>query len=408
LIFVLLFLALLANGCASGPTRKASSVKSAKTVKSSAAELTSRNQSLLSLYSAEVEAAADKIISESPSAAARRQALLWKAEAIPVMQSSLLNTDPVAAALDTWAFIFQMATYMDRPAVRQQLGEFHSVVVATTKNMDAEMERLILTSAPSANVADLRRKAKTWADEHPIQASLAGRQSQDPDLIRMADQGDLGSMASVRALAENLGDIAARLNSYNSYAPKQARWQAELLLGDLANDPQAGKAMSDLGTVSNALASTSNSIGRIPEVVDQTRAAFGQSVEGERLAVQDFLRSERLEALATLDQERLATLAAIRNERLAATVDLRAERVAVLDALRSDEETLMNDVNSTTERTIQETDTRARSLIDHFFLRAFELVMLTVITCALAAWILLRRFVPRQGVRGDKLYDRAA
>jgi hypothetical protein len=78
-----------------GNTKKTSSYKTAKNVKTPAAELSSRNQNLLALYSAEVETAADKIISGSPSPAARRQALVWKAEAIPVMQSSLLTKTPL-------------------------------------------------------------------------------------------------------------------------------------------------------------------------------------------------------------------------------------------------------------------------------------------------------------------------
>ena len=129
-------LLLLSLGCASGGnSRKKSSAKIAKNVTSSAPELSSRNQSLLALYSAEIETAADKIISESHSRSARRQALEWKAEAIPVMQTSLLNTDPIAAVLDTWSFIFQMSTYMERAALKQALGEFHAVVAETVKNM---------------------------------------------------------------------------------------------------------------------------------------------------------------------------------------------------------------------------------------------------------------------------------
>src|SRR5262249_13532995 len=122
---VLVGLILLVLGCTSGSTRKTSSAKSAKNLKSSPAELSLRNQSLLGLYSSEIEAAADKIIMESPSATARRQALVWKVEAIPVLQTSLLNTDPVAAVLDTWVFIFQMTAYMERPAVKQEFGDSH-------------------------------------------------------------------------------------------------------------------------------------------------------------------------------------------------------------------------------------------------------------------------------------------
>lgn len=199
--YMLCCLMLLALGCVSGgSTRKASTVKTTKNVESSVPELSSRNQSLLALYSAEVETAADKVILESPSPEARRQALVWKAEAIPVMQTSLLNTDPVAAVLDTWAFIFQMN--MERPALKRTLGEFYPVVVETLKKMDAEMERVVLLGAPTANVADLRQRVSTWADAHPVQASLAGRQSADADVIRKAEQSDLGTMASIKGWRE--------------------------------------------------------------------------------------------------------------------------------------------------------------------------------------------------------------
>src|SRR5262249_39084695 len=116
-------------GCLSGgATRKTASVKAAKTVEVSATELSSRNQSLLSTYSGEIETGADRIIFGSPSPVARRQALVWKAESIPVLQRALLNTDPVSATLDAWAFIFQMKAYMEQPAVRQGFGESYPIV----------------------------------------------------------------------------------------------------------------------------------------------------------------------------------------------------------------------------------------------------------------------------------------
>jgi len=214
---VLCVLLLLSLGCvAGGNTRKKSLAKVAKNVTSSAPELSSRNQSLLALYSAEIETAADKVISESPSRTARRQALEWKDEAIPAMQTSLLNTNPIAAVLDTWAFIFQMRTYLERPALKQSLGELQAVVATTVKDMEAEMERTVRLGSPTANVTDLRQRVFTWADAHPIQGGLAGRQSLDPDLISKAEQSDLGAMASIKALGESVGDLTARLDSYNA------------------------------------------------------------------------------------------------------------------------------------------------------------------------------------------------
>jgi hypothetical protein len=396
-------------GCASGGnTRKTASLKSAKNVTAKAPELSSRNQSLLSLYCAEIETAADKIILESPSRAAQRQALVWKAEAIPVLQTSLLNTDPVAAVLDTWVFILQMAQYMEQPSVKQRLGELQPVAVGALRNMDAEMQQLVLKAAPEANVVDLREKARTWAEAHPIETSPAGRRSPGPELIQKAGSSDLGTMASIKALGESLGDLTARLDSYNMYLPKQARWQAELLLRDVTHDPQVGTALSNVAVFSGTLAKTSTSLERMPEVIGHAREAVREDFEGQRLAGQAFLREERIQTLDAFQRQRIDTLAALRGERLAATADLRGERQVVLDAFHNERVAVMNDFDAANHKAIHDLDISGRKLIDHFFLRALELVLLTLVLSTLVAWVLLRRFAAVTPERSDRLHDRAA
>jgi hypothetical protein len=375
-------------------TRKTSSLKSTKNVQSSPPELSSRNQSLLALYSAEIEVAADRIILESSSPAAQRQALIWKAEAIPVMQTSLLNADPVAAVLDTWVFIFQMTAYMERPALKQKLGESYPVVAETLRNMDAEMEQLVRLGAPAANVADLRQRVGAWAEAHPIQSSLLGRQSVGPDVIRKVGESDLGMTTSIKTLAEGLGDLTARLDSYNVYLPKQARWQAELLLTDFTHDPQISAALSNLAALSASVAKASDNIDQMPGLVDQTRKSFKADVDGERLSAQAFLQEELLRTLYTLQQERIATVAAMHGERLATTAELSEQRRATLEALRVQEIAVMNEFEAMSKRAIQDLDTRGRGLINLFFLRALELMLLMLVLCSLLAWVLLRRFIP--------------
>lgn len=395
---------LFLDGCASRSTRKTSSLNRTKNVEASATELSSRNQSLLALYSSEIEGAADKIILESPSPVARRQALVWKAEAIPVLQTSLLNTDPVAAAIDTWAFIFQMTAYMEQTAVKNQFGVFSPVPADTLKRMDGEMEQLVLAAAPAANVPDLRQKIGAWAAAHPIQAGLTGRRSADADLIRQADQDDLGAMASIKALQEGLGDITARLDSYNAYLPKQARWQAELLLSDLTDDPRMSAAALNLAVLSRALDKTSNTVEQLPELAGKARAVALADVEGQRLAAQSFLREERSQTLDSLTQERMDAVADLRGERLAATADLRGERQIVLDALHNEEVEATNDMHAISENTLKDFDARSRGLIDHFFWRAVELMLITLVLWSLAVWFLSRRLVPKRSANDHKTW----
>lgn len=374
-------------------------MKSAKHLKASATELSSRNQSLLGLYSAEIEAAADEIISDSSSIPAQRQALAWKANAIPAMQASLLNPDPLSAILDTWVFLFQMRAYMERPTIKTNFGQSYPVVSETINHMDAEMEQLIRTAAPAANVADLRAKAGAWARTHPIRTELSGRQSVDPELIRIAGETDLGIGSLLQSVEERLGDITARLDVYNVYLPKQARWQAELLLSDISQDPQVEAAKSNLVVLSDALANTASRMDQLPAFVNQARAAVKSDVEEQRLAAQHFLRDERLETIDALHHERVGTVADLRNERLAATEDIRGERRAVFDALNNQEQVIIKDLNTTSEKVLQDFDNRSRRLIDHFFLRALELVLFTILLCSLIGWLLLRWFVTRYAAR---------
>jgi hypothetical protein len=407
LVLTMFGLMLLMLGCASGTSRKASSVKSFPKIESSAMELNSRNQSLLAIYSAEIETAADQVILESPSAAARRQALLWKTEAIPVLQKCLLNSDPVVASLDSWAFIFQMMAYMERPAIKQEFAGLYPVVAAALKNMDGEMQQLVQVAAPSANVSATRQTIASWAQAHPVNPNLAGRQSLEPVQIRKLGESDLGTMASIRALGESLGDLTDRLDSYNAYLPKQARWQAELLLSDLARSPEFSAAVSNAGVLSNALAKTSNSMEQMPELVGQTRVAVMSDVERQRLATQAFVQEERVQVFNALSRERVALTSDLNRQRTVATADLQAEVQTGLKALHDERVGAVNDARAAGENALQDFDSRARSLINRFFLYAAALMLVMLGLCSLVAWLLLRRF-GRRPDRGQALYDRAA
>jgi hypothetical protein len=404
----LLGLILFSPGCISRSTRKTSSINHYKNVEVSAGELGSRNQSLLALYSSEIEGAADKIILESPSPVTRREALVWKAEAIPILQRSALNTNPVAAVVDTWTFIFQMNAYMEQSLMKNRFGVFLSVVSDTLKQMDTEMEQLVLAAAPAANIPDLRRKLGEWAAAHPIQTGLSGRRSADNDLIKQADQSDWGALASLNALQQGLGDITARLDNYNAYLPKQARWQAELLIGDLAHDPQLGAAASNFAVLTRAVDKTSNDLDRIPELVGTARNIALADVENQRLAAQSFLTGERAQVIEALAGQRIAAIADLRGERLAATADLRAERQIVLDAVHQEQIAAMKDLNAVGEQAINDLDKRSRRLVDHFFWRAIELVVITLLLSLLLVWILLRRLTSRGLSPRREEYRRAA
>ena len=101
-------------------------------------------------------------------------------------------------------------------------------------------------------------------------------------------------------------------------------------------------------------------------------------------------------------QERIATVAALNGERLGATSDLRGERQVVLAALHNEQVEAMNSIRGMGESTLKEMDNRGRALIDHFFVRALELLLLTLVLLAIGAWLLLRHVYPDCGPREER------
>jgi hypothetical protein len=304
----------------------------------------------------------------------------------------LLNADPVAAVVDTYAFIFQMKGYVNEPTMKTRFGVFLPVATDALNRMDGQMQQLVLTAAPSANIPDIRRRIGEWADAHPIRTGLAGRTSADLDLIRQVDKGDLGAMASIKALQEGLGDITARLDTYNNYLPKQARWQAELLLGDLAHDPEFNAAASNFTVLTKVLDKTSNDLDRMPDMAAKAREVALADVENQRLAAQSFFTQERAQVMDALARQRIAAMGELDGQRLAATGDLRTERQTVLDAIHEEEMAVMRDLQTVGQQTLNDFDKRAQRLVDYAFWRAIEILLIALVLFFLIAWALLRRF----------------
>jgi hypothetical protein len=52
----------------------------------------------------------------------RREALLWKIQAVPIMRETLFHANPYIALGDTWVFLTQMDGYFQSGPGRQALG----------------------------------------------------------------------------------------------------------------------------------------------------------------------------------------------------------------------------------------------------------------------------------------------
>jgi hypothetical protein len=159
--------------------------------------------------------------------------------------------------------------------------------------------------------------------------------------------------------------------------------------------------------VANAAAKLDGERQSIQDFVHTERLDTLDFVQRQRISTLADLHAERLGATADLHKDRLGITADLHKERLGAAADLRGEREAVLNALRDQEAAVMSDIRATSEKEIQALDTKGHDLIDHLFLRAIELMLITLFVYFIVAWV-LRRYSARPPDRAERRFDRAA
>ena len=95
--------------------------------------------------SARIEGAADNIIAESTDPVVRRNALLWKISAIPLVQEAAVRIDPQVAAMDLLAFTIQQLDYLTIGSGRNSFGPQQAIAVDATR--EAQREAIALVSS---------------------------------------------------------------------------------------------------------------------------------------------------------------------------------------------------------------------------------------------------------------------
>jgi hypothetical protein len=113
-----------------------------------------------------IVASADQILAGTSDRAVRRQALLWKIEAVPALREALFQPDPMTAVADAWVLTFQMTDYFDTGLGGKALGDARPLALTTAQRLEAEMARVAASLTVSGNVAGVREYARKWAADH--------------------------------------------------------------------------------------------------------------------------------------------------------------------------------------------------------------------------------------------------
>jgi hypothetical protein len=368
-----------------------------------------RMRALVQPMAGVIVAAADEILAGTSDGAVRRQALLWKIEAVPALREALFQPDPIMAVADTWVLTFQMTDYFDTGPGGKALGEARPLAVTTAQRLEAELARVAASLTVSGNVSGVRDYARKWAADHPIRQSIAGRESA---LALVMDQEWTSSFSTTEAVGNlmvTVDDLNRRLEVYSAQLLEQSRWQAELFLMDFAREHQldtalplaqqavrtAEQAVDGLGRIVPAVERAVSTLEQALPLAERTVTSVGRAVEALDRTIQAVERSlafvEQSPALLTAEREAAVklfsteltrTLAFLQEERLATLKQLTTERIAAVQELRD---------LAVQERKLltQDLDGLAVKAVDRASLRAAQLGAAALIAVFLAITVLL-------------------
>jgi hypothetical protein len=275
------------------------------------------------LFSATVESTADAVAAASTDTNIRRNAVLWKMNAIPAGLTATVHPDALATLLDVWTLSAQMERYFSDGAGKGLFGPHQRLAIVASRELTAAAVAILQDFMPPEMFDKAISTGGAWVATHPLKTSLFARDSA-VELVAplMANQGG-SALSAIGNVEDRVDSLTARITVYGPFIPKLLRWQAELMLMD------APAALIDVED--RLLRSVQDERKAVTDAIDQQRRASFDQIRDERIAFTKELEATAArtirDATAVLepvvDRESAAALGAFEAMRVQSVKDVR-------------------------------------------------------------------------------------
>ena len=340
---------------------------------------------LTSSLAGQVELAADEIMATDEDPRVRRAALEWKAAAVPALDRASFQPDPIVALADIWLLVVQMRNLAQTEHGRKMTGDHHALFVETTRHMEELILEFIRDKGAEPKKNGTYDLMHDYAAAHPIETSISTRPTAAPALTDRLRSGKIGAFAAVGSLVEGFTDLSDRLSIYGEQLPKQARWQAEILLWD------KGIESVDVEALLADTARLGRAADHLVQFSDEVPMMIDERIEELVPRIEELIESVDIGAIETTANAMIAAhlevaLAAVTQEREAAIEDameaVHEERIAAFD----DAERMANDI---VDRSFERVETMIQASLSGLIPLGAALV--AVFALGLLTGLLLRR-----------------
>jgi hypothetical protein len=387
-IALMIGLALLAGGCSIHAARK--KPDHIETLNARAKELRVQMRARATRFMGIVEGTLDELRNRSDDPALRKELLVRKINAIARLQEAMLRPNPVAALVDTWSLVVQ-STDLRRADLKNMPDEYREMLTEIGALLEGELEFVLRQTSPDSDWREMKRLIHEWAADNRLDHhGLTSRKSTETLFARLRAMEKLGLFSVAGELPEVYDDLIVRVDVYSAYLPKQARWQAELLMDETLD----GKRVSSLMTqIQSTLLATQRILEEMPDLVSGERSALleeldrqldrlDESLRRERTAVTRMLRDEGVRVKVETDlkdiqdlirHERQALVELLETEGVKVRVDLSSGLDSAVPVLAEQRAALVEDLRAASDTILDNTEVSLKALIDHFFLRLAQL-----------------------------------
>jgi hypothetical protein len=347
----------------------------------SAAVLRVRINDLVDRSAGRIELAADRISADTADEALRRRALLLKVDAIPAVYSAGFRADPVASAVDVWGFAFQFRQFMEDGAGRNTFGPGQAVLQECARDLLADVDAVVRAIAIRPEHFDqARARVEGWAKSHPVDLAFSSRAS-GVALVAELRSAERDVFLAVGAVSDVIENLSERLNVYAAQLPKQARWQAEILIKEMAGSLGVEGALGDVRDVGVAARRATDVLGDVGAAARRANEVLGD-LPGLLGAERDILAAERRAILTSINTQRSQTLEYLTAERFAVLAAAREERVALVAALRQERIEALLEVDAIKTRAIESGLAGFKDLIDYTLWRVAAGIIVLMLVAA--------------------------
>lgn len=377
-------------------------------------------------FSALVEHGADQIAASTDDSTIRRNALLWKVNAIPAMRVACFRPDPLSACLDAWTLARQMDDFFTTGAGAAVFGDQQAIAVNVSHELAVRIRDI--GSSVARSPAEMRTIEQDWIDPW-VEANRIDNLHflRESSIDRFAElafvQG--GTWEQFASIEEQAIRLMVQTRIYLAELPKMARWQAELFREEALDDERIHAALHGLqrlGDIAEAANRATTFADQLPALVQAQREALEAFVQAQREAIEELFARERSAIfaqladervavfegidrqrdllIAALDEQRIDTHKRLSDERAMMTAAFTSELTRAMEAITAERIATVQRVNEIAVAALAQSEQELERVVDHLIWRVIQVAIAAIVVTPIIIRVYMFVLRPRKGARG--------